>query len=185
MTARHDIEETRGMVEAIGLVRVALGLELTSDLDIPSDATFTVRRDVEYLVSDNDWWREAVYDIDVSDEAKAEKLVSDDYWCESAYAAPNGHGWQISGHDEVIESDWVGSDQMVRAYRWDLAGITLAELANLADLNYWESDSAEMLAGYLDYDGMHPACSIMADAMDWNMGGWTPVFIAVDYVILD
>ena len=162
---------------AIGLVCVALGMdpENTDEVsevlrhmteDTPSsllrpDATFTVRRDVEYIASED---------------------------CSPNYAAPQDSeqmGWMRSGDEEVIESDWSGSDQMVRAYRWDLYSVNLDTLGLLAYQNLWDSGSAETMAGYLDADGMHPSCSITSDGMDWNQGGWTPVYIASDYVVLD
>ena len=134
---------------------------------IPEDSTFTLRRDVEYLASEV---------------------------CHPDYAAPRGTEdlvWERTGDEEVIESDWSGPDQMVRAYRWDLFSVTLEDLETLADLNLWDPDSGDVepLAGYLtDSSGLprlHPACSIVSDGMDWNQGGWSPVYIVSDYVVLD
>ena len=74
---------------------------------------------------------------------------------------------------------------MVRAYRWDQYGISIEAMEALIKLNYWDESEIEPIAGYLDWDGMHPAVSITSDGMDWNQGGWSPVFIASDYLILN
>jgi len=172
----HTTEDTHRDL-AIGLVCVALGMDHTdpeqvSDVlehmteDRPSsllrpDARFTVRRDVEYLSEED---------------------------CHPDYASPDNWeemGWMRSGDEEVMDSDWSGSDQMVRAYRWDLYGIDLETLGTLAYQNLWEPDSAEPMLGYLDHTGVHPSCQMVSDGMDWNQGGWTPVYIAADYLVLD
>ncbi len=115
---------------AIGLVCVALGMdpENTEEVsevlrhmteDTPSsllrpDATFTVRRDVEYLAEED---------------------------CHPNYASPRDSeqmGWMRSGDEEVLESDWSGTDQMVRSYRWDLYRVDLDTLGLLAYQNLWD-----------------------------------------------
>ncbi len=143
--------------ELLTIIRLALGSDEIEESEIPSDAIFTVRRDVEYLADEE---------------------------CSPKYAAPRGDGWEISGDEDPIESEWVGSDQMVRAYRWDLFGVSIEAMEALIIANYWEYD-IEPIAGYLDWDGIHPAVSITSDGMDWNQGGWSPVFIASDYLILN
>jgi hypothetical protein len=153
---------------ALALISVCLGLDPDpesqdrADLlrELPQDATFTLRRDVEYLGDDDNWVR-------------------------PDWAAPQGSGWQRSGDEDLLESDWVGSEQRVRAYRWDLFSVDLETLAELASANLWDANSAEMLAGYLDETGVHPACQILSDSMDWNVGGWSPVFIVADYLVID
>ncbi|MCP4221890.1 MAG: hypothetical protein GY773_00925 [Actinomycetia bacterium] len=151
---------------ALELIRTALSDPSLALSDIPADATFDVRRDVEYYAEQE---------------------------CHPNYAAPygpdplpgvveQGSGWERSGDEETIESDWCGDEVMVRAYRWDLYGVTIDQLEWLALHNGWEG--AEPMLGYLDSDGMRPSCSVMSDGMDWNRGGWTPVFIAADYVVL-
>ncbi len=146
--------------ELLTIIRLALGSDEIQESEIPSDATFTVRRDVEYL-------------------------ADEDHQCSPEYAAPRGEGWEISGDEDPIESEWVGSDQMVRAYRWDQQAISIEAMEALIKLNYWDESEIEPIAGYLDWDGMHPAVSITSDGMDWNQGGWSPVFIASDYLILN
>ena len=146
--------------ELLTIIRLALGSDEIQESEIPSDATFTVRRDVEYL-------------------------ADEDHQCAPDYAAPRGDGWENSGDEDPIDSEWVGSDQQVRAYRWDLFGISIEAMEALIKLNYWDESEIEPIAGYLDWDGMHPAVSITSDGMDWNQGGWSPVFIASDYLILN
>ncbi len=144
--------------ELLAIIRLALGSDEIEASEIPSDATFTVRRHVEYLA---------------------------DQECSPEYAAPSGEGWEITGDEDPIDSEWVGSDQMVRAYRWDLFGVSIEAMEDLIKLNYWDESEIEPIAGYLDWDGMHPAVSITSDGMDWNQGGWSPVFIGSDYLILN
>lgn len=181
MTHTHTDPETthrdpETLTDAIGLVRVCLGLDPETGTDpadpdrdpltldcIPGDARFTLRRDVEYLAEED---------------------------CHPDYAAPAGSLdraliWQRTGDDETLDSDWSGSDQMVRAYRWDLFGLTLEDLQYLAEINIWSPSDAETLGGYLDWDGIHPSCQILSDGMDWHIGGWSPVYLVADYVILD
>ena len=143
--------------ELLTIIRLALGSDEIEESEIPSDATFTVRRDVEYLADEE---------------------------CSPEYAAPRGEGWEITGDEDPIDSEWVGSDQIVRAYRWDRFGVSIEAMEALIIANDWEYD-IEPIAGYLDFDGMHPAVSITSDGMDWNQGGWTPVFIASDYLVLN
>ena len=162
---------------ALGLVCVALGVDpentdevsevrehLTSDTPsslLRPSATFTVRRDVEYLAEED---------------------------CHPNYASPQDWeqmGWMRSGDEEVMESEWSGGDQMVRSYRWDLYAVDLETLGLLAYQNDWDPVLAEVMMGYLDSDGVHPSCSISSSGMDWNQGGWTPVYLATDYVVLD
>jgi hypothetical protein len=145
--------------ELLAIIRLAIGSDEIQESEIPSDATFTVRRDVEYL-------------------------ADEDHQCAPEYAAPNGEGWEITGDEDPIESEWVGDEQLVRAYRWDQIGISIEAMEALIIANDWEYDIEPMM-GYLDWDGMHPAVSITSDGMDWNQGGWTPVFIASDYLVLN
>lgn len=162
--------------DLLAMIRLALGDPEIEASEIPSDATFTVRRDIEYLAQEPE--------IDEDGETIESEDLDPDY-CHPDYAAPRGEGWERSGDDEPIESEWCGRDQFVRAYRWDRSGISIEAMGDLIDENLWDADSAEMLGGYLDFDGMHPAISITSDGMDWNQGGWSPVFIATDYLVID
>ena len=150
---------------ALGLVCVALGLESGSEVmtldQIPGDATFSVRRDVEYLAEED---------------------------CHPNYASPQDTeqmGWMRTGDEKVLESDWSGTDQMVRSYRWDLYRVDLETLGLLAYQNLWDGGHAETLMGYLESDGLHPSCSMTSGGEEWNQGMWTPVYIVSDYVVLD
>ncbi len=152
--------------ELLTIIRLALGSDEIQESEIPSDTTFTVRRDVEYL-------------------ADGSGIETDPNWCSPEYAAPSGEGWERSGDDDPIDSEWVGSEQLVRVYRWDRFGVSIEAMEALIKLNYWDESEIEPIAGYLDEDGMHPAVSITSDGMDWNQGGWSPVFIVSDYLILN
>lgn len=145
---------------AISLIAVALG---ERDLEkvaaaIPSDARFDVRRDVEYLATED---------------------------CHPNYAAPHGEMWERTGDEEPILSEWdADGETMVRAYRWDARDLSLSELEDIAFSNGWDGRHWEMLAGYLDYGGIFPAASEISGGESWNTGYWSPVFIVADYVIL-
>lgn len=204
---------------ALGIIAKALGTDLPPETLlglVPEDATFTLRRDVEYIARDPELghvWEIATFTgTKVCSECHLLPLDSEDALsiCDGPYgdyspniAAPYGlggtypgnivpgvtpenlYGWERTGDDDAIESDWSGSDQYVRAYRWDWHGVTLEQLEDLARANDWDPEYGEPLMGYLDEYGVHPAISFTADGMDWNVGGVTPVYIAADYIVLD
>jgi len=140
------------------IIKTAIGNEDLKESDIPDGATFDLRRDIEYF--------------------------TDDYHkCDPNFAAPTDGGWERSGDGEPVESEW-GDGELVIAYRWDIFDVTLGELAGLMGDNFMYPEDAEPLGGYLDFDGMHPAVQFISDGMDWNLGGWTPVRSAADYIII-
>lgn len=130
--------------------------------DIPEDASFYLCREVEYF-ADRD--------------------------CSPDYARPDGEGWERTGDDEPMESEWCGSDQMVRAYRWEktVTGLdalwgAIRETCNDSP-HSWEP-LAGMLADFGDGPHTYPCAQRVNDGMDWNRGGWTPVFIGADYLTI-
>lgn len=167
--------------DVLGLIRMALGWDPEDDTDgptfadVPSDSLYIARRDIEYIAEDP-------YGTGIHNPDYAAPYGADGH---------KGSGWDRSTIDvdsddpQPEESDWSGSDQLVYWTRWDWYGVTLPELMGLAYHNLWTPDAAEPLAGYLHVDGLHPAVSMVSDGMDWNQGGWTPVYIGVDYLVLD
>lgn len=190
--------DTPDVSDALAIIRIALGSpDVTAD-DIPPDAVFGLRRDVEYVATPGHINREVYHGsgdlaaprnytaADSRDRTDTREPLE---WVRTS-ETDDDPGDPETGEWEPLESQWVGSEVMVYPFRWDVTVTGLAQLARgLSDLDAYPN-GWEQLGGYLDTDPVDgiprifPAASYTGDGADWNIGGVTPVFVYADYLII-